>query len=76
MIYLLICLLPVSMAAGYFAGIKAVQVGLRWQMQTKAGVTPTMEAVVLPQKAVKSDMTSEIINEWQNGEQKKVKDGK
>lgn len=30
-------------AAGAFSATKGVQIGLRWQMQAKAGSTPTMK---------------------------------
>lgn len=74
--YLLICLLPLSMAAGVFIGIKAVQIGLRWQMQAQAGEKPTLEAPKLQNKQqMSANLNNKILNEWLFGEQKGDKDG-
>lgn len=68
--YVLICLLPVCMAAGALIALKGVQVGLRWQMQTKDGVKPTLE-VKKPTAPAKQGLTDEIFAEWTEGAKEK-----
>lgn len=58
--------------AGFFCAIKAVQIGLRWQIQTNAKQEPTISnpvtEVIAENKAEKANQhTKEVINEWLYG---------
>ena len=72
--------IPVTAAATGFFVLKAVQLGLRWQVETKQEKIPTMEAPKLPnpiapmmearaqaKEARQEQETATIFNEWVNG---------
>lgn len=58
--------------AGFFCAIKAVQIGLRWQIQTEVKQEPTLNnpvaEVIAENKAEKANQyTKEVLNEWLYG---------
>lgn len=57
---------------GFFCAIKAVQIGLRWQIQTNAKQEPVLNNPIVDtitqNKAEKANQyTKELINEWLYG---------
>jgi hypothetical protein len=64
--------------AGFLVCLKAVQVGLRWQIQTsekkepelKGPVEKVVEAVQQKQATQANNLQKEIINEWLYGDGK------
>jgi hypothetical protein len=70
--------LLVSFLAGFLVCLKAVQVGLRWQIQTaekkepelKGPIQPIVEAVQQKQTTQANNLQKEIINEWLYGDGK------
>lgn len=68
-IILALCIPVTSLVTGFFV-LKAVQLGLRWQIQTKQEQQPTMEiknpiTPVLHQRQEKEQ--TNILAEWLNG---------
>jgi hypothetical protein len=69
MIYLLIALIPVAFILGAFITIKAIQIGLRWQMQAEKKEQPTISsplqpiADILNEKKVEN-LSADILSEW------------
>jgi hypothetical protein len=71
---LLCVLVPLSFLAGGFLAYKGVQLGLRWQIQTKHEEKPSMDVhnpittVVNTIKEKQEDKeNTNILNEWLNG---------
>lgn len=65
-------LIPVSIVATGFFVLKAVQLGLRWQMEIKKEEKPTMEVKNPIQPIIQQRQEKEqtnILNEWFHGEQ-------
>lgn len=70
MVTLLILCIPLTAAVVGFFVLKAVQLGLRWQIQTMKQETPTMEIPnpIQPIVEAKEQKKQEnIFNEWFNG---------
>lgn len=71
MVILAICIPLTAFVTGYFT-LKAVQMGLRWQIEVKQEQKPTMEPMVAnpfeakPQ-APEHPLSNQILDEWMNG---------
>ncbi|MEC0231175.1 hypothetical protein [Paenibacillus alba] len=69
-VILALCIPLTAVVMGYFT-LKAVQLGLRWQIETKQQQLPTMEQPKInpfdsaPKQPVTLD--SSILDEWVNG---------
>ncbi|MFF2156065.1 hypothetical protein ACFVVQ_12185 [Paenibacillus chitinolyticus] len=67
-----ICIPVTALVMGFFV-LKAVQLGLRWQVEVKEGKEPTMDPVKVEMpkpfepKQPPVEMTSEVMDEWLNG---------
>jgi hypothetical protein len=75
-IILAICIPLTAVVVGFLV-LKSVQLGLKWQMETKQEQLPTMEvnpiAPIIEAKQEKEAMkqekeTNSILHEWLNGE--------
>jgi len=72
-IILALCI-PVTAIVTGFLTFKAVQLGLRWQIETKQEQMPTMETPKIPNpfagvtEARQEKEQASIFNEWMNGE--------
>ncbi len=72
---LLICMIPVCIIATGFLVLKSVQLGLKWQIQTKEGKEPKLDTPITQIKASIDNKNMEesmknqtkIINEWLYG---------
>ncbi|MFE3973180.1 MULTISPECIES: hypothetical protein [unclassified Peribacillus] len=71
-IILAVCIPVTAIVTGFFT-LKAVQLGLRWQMETKQEKPPTMETPKIPNpiapiiEAKQERETASIFNEWVYG---------
>jgi hypothetical protein len=69
-IILALCIPITAIVVGYFT-LKAVQLGLRWQIETKQQQLPTMDKPVVnpfeskPKEPITMD--ENILHEWLNG---------
>ena len=71
-IILALCIPITAIVVGFFV-LKAVQLGLRWQIETKNEQKPTMELKNPIEPIIQSKQEKEQINllhEWINGEEK------
>jgi hypothetical protein len=68
-------LIPVIIAVTGFLVLKSVQLGLRWQLQTKQEQPPTLDSPLQPiidkveqkQQAKQAEVSESVFNEWVNG---------
>lgn len=69
---ILALMIPVSIAITGFLSFKALQLGLRWNIETKKEQLPTMEAPIKNPvtpiiEARQEKETASVFNEWVNG---------
>ena len=59
-----------SFMIGVICTTKAIQLGLRWQIQTNNKQEPEIKSVITPKQpeSPKQEYTKEIINEWLYGQ--------
>jgi hypothetical protein len=71
-IILALCIPITAIVVGYFT-LKAVQLGLRWQIETKQQQLPTMDKPISPfeSKPQPIVMDDSLLDEWVNGPKKK-----
>ena len=76
MVIILALCIPVTAIVTGFLTFKAVQLGLRWQIETKQEQMPTMETPKIPnpiapimeaRQEAKQSEASIIYSEWMNG---------
>lgn len=73
MIILALCIPVTALVTGFFT-LKAVQLGLRWKIETKQEQMPTMETPKIPNpiapfvEARQEKESASVFNEWLNGE--------
>lgn len=70
---LALCIPLTALVVGYFT-LKAVQLGLRWQIETKQQQLPTMDKPVInpfESKPKEVEIDDNILDEWINGPKKK-----
>jgi hypothetical protein len=72
MVTILILCIPLTALAVGFLTLKSVQLGLRWQIETKQEQQPTMEAPIQNpiapiMEAKQEKETESIFNEWVHG---------
>lgn len=73
MIILALCIPVTALVTGFFT-LKALQLGLRWQMEAKKEQPPTMITPKIPNpiapfvEARQEKETASLFNEWVNGE--------
>jgi hypothetical protein len=73
MIYIILLLIPVIIAVTGFIVFKAVQLGLRWQIETKQEQMPTMETPKIPNplapfvEARQEKEVASVFYEWTEG---------
>lgn len=68
-IILALCIPITAIVVGYFT-LKAVQLGLRWQIETKQQQLPTMDKPLVnpfESKPKVVQMDDSLIDEWLNG---------
>lgn len=73
---LIIIGLLLAFVTGFFTAIKSVQIGLKWQMQTKEGkepelkspIQPIVEAVQQRQVDKVNQYSQDTLKEWINGQ--------
>jgi hypothetical protein len=74
-IILALCIPITAIVVGYFT-LKAVQLGLRWQIETKQQQLPTMDKPLInpfESKPKVMQMDDSLLDEWINGA--KTKEG-
>ena len=73
-IILALCIPLTALVTGYFT-LKSVQLGLRWQMETKQQQLPTMDTpVVNPFESKPKEqvvINDNVLHEWLNGPKQK-----
>jgi hypothetical protein len=72
-IILALCIPITAIVVGYFT-LKAVQLGLRWQIETKQQQLPTMDKPNInpfESKPKVMQMDDSLLDEWINGPKKK-----
>lgn len=77
MVTILALCIPLAFVAGGFVAYKGVQLGLRWQLETKQEQQPTLHSPIQPiiekveQKQAEKQVEEQasIFNEWVNGPQ-------
>lgn len=52
--------------AGFFCALKAVQVGLKWQIQTKEGREPELKSPIAPIVEAKQQSKVDGINQYRS----------
>jgi hypothetical protein len=75
MVITLLILFPLIIAVTGFLVLKGVQLGLRWQLQTKQERPPTMESPIAPimekveqrQAEKQQEEIKSLYSEWMNG---------
>ena len=78
MVNLLICMIPLAFIAGVICALKSVSLGLKWQLQTKAGkepelkspISPIVEAVQAKKDEKRSEEAKTFIEEVLYGERR------
>lgn len=78
MVTILIICIPLAFIAGGFVAYKGVQLGLRWQIETKQEQQPTLNSPIQPivekveqkQQAKQEEEVKSVFNEWVNGADK------
>jgi len=74
-IILALCIPVTALVTGFFV-LKAVHLGLRWQIETKQEQMPTMETPKIPNplagftEARQEKEQASVFNEWFNGVEK------
>jgi hypothetical protein len=73
-IILALCIPITAIVVGYFT-LKAVQLGLRWQIETKQQQLPTMDKPLvnpIESKPKVMQMDDSLLDEWINGPKPKA----
>jgi hypothetical protein len=73
-IILALCIPITAIVVGYFT-LKAVQLGLRWQIETKQQQLPTMDKPLInpfESKPKSIAMDDSLLDEWINGPKSKA----
>jgi hypothetical protein len=73
-ITLIICIPITALVVGFLV-LKSVQLGLRWQLQTKQEQPPTFDSPIQPiidkveqkQQVKQAEASESVFNEWMNG---------
>jgi hypothetical protein len=75
MTIILVLCIPITALVVGFLVLKSVQLGLRWQLQTKQEQPPTLDSPIQPiidkmeqkQQVKQAEASESVFNEWMNG---------